>query len=135
MNEYEKLLAEFDNDITFKFRKDMPNDLPGLIIGNTVYLDPFIPFPEAITYLAEEIGHHKTLPDGVDITDQSKLVNRKLERKGREWGYRKLVPKEKIINFIAKRDQVMAYDLAEEFDLPDAYVEEVVNMYKIKGEI
>lgn len=133
MNDYEKLLAEFENELTFKFRNDMPDGLPAIIINKTIYINARLPYHEAITYLSEEIGHHKTLPNGIDITDTSNLTNLKLEVKGREWGYRKLVPKEKLLDFIKRREMVLEYELAEEFDLPPEYINEVVNMYKIKG--
>ena len=133
MNDFEVLLAEFENELTFKFRKDMPNGLPAIIMHKTVYINSTIPYNEAITYLVEEIGHYKTLADGMDIIDQSTSYNRRLELKGREWGYRKLVPKEKLMEYIAKRDSIMEYEIAEEFDLPDKYIHEVVKMYKVKG--
>lgn len=133
MNDYELLLSEFEKELTFKFDNNMPDGLPAIIIGKIVHINPNVPYKEAITYLAEEIGHHKTLADGIDITDQSVLFNKKLELKGREWGYRKLVPKEKLVEFIAKRDSVMEYELAEEFDLPPEFINKVVEHYRIKG--
>lgn len=133
MNDYELLLSEFEKELTFKFDNNMPDGLPAIIIGKIVHINPNVPYQEAITYLAEEIGHHKTLADGIDITDQSVLFNKKLELKGREWGYRKLVPKEKLVEFIAKRDSVMEYELAEEFDLPPEFINKVVEHYRVKG--
>lgn len=133
MNDYELLLSEFEKELTFKFDNNMPDGLPAIIIGKIVHINPNVPYKEAITYLAEEIGHHKTLADGIDITDQSVLFNKKLELKGREWGYRKLVPKEKLVEFIAKRDSVMEYELAEEFDLPPEFINKVVEHYRVKG--
>ena len=133
MNDYELLLSEYEKELTFKFDNNMPDGLPAIIIGKVVHINPNVPYQEAITYLAEEIGHHKTLAEGIDITDQSVLFNKKLELKGREWGYRKLVPKEKLVEFIAKRDSVMEYELAEEFDLPPEFINKVVEHYRVKG--
>ncbi|MGX7108320.1 ImmA/IrrE family metallo-endopeptidase [Facklamia miroungae] len=135
MNAFEKLLAEFDNELTFVFDKNIPDKLPGLICDHTVYLNNILPFDKAICVLSEEIGHYKTLPKGIDITDQSILFNRKLERKGREWGHRKLVPKEKLLEFIAKKDAVMRYELAEEFGVDEQFIEEAIDNYKRKGVI
>src|SRR5574344_3089451 len=133
MNDYELLLSEFEKELTFKYDNNMPDGLPAIIIGKIVHINPNVPYKEAITYLAEEIGHHKTLADGIDITDQSVLFNNKLELKGREWGYRKLVPKEKLLEFIAKRDSDMEYELAEEFDLPLEFINKAVEHYRVKG--
>ena len=133
MNDYELLLSEFEKELTFKFDNNMPDGLPAVIIGKIVHINPNVPYKEAITYLAEEIGHHKTLAEGIDITDQSVLFNKKLELKGREWGYRKLVPREKLMEYLSKRDTVFPYELADEFNLPVTYINEVVDHYRIKG--
>ncbi|WPC08787.1 ImmA/IrrE family metallo-endopeptidase [Globicatella sp. PHS-GS-PNBC-21-1553] len=133
MNNFEKLIAEFENELTFKFRCDMPDGLPAIIINKTIYINSKIPYDEAITYLSEEIGHYKTLANGIDITDQSILFNRKMELKGREWGYKKLVPREKLLEYINNRETVYTYDIADEFNLPVNYVNEVVMHYQRKG--
>ena len=135
MNNFEKLLAEYDKELLFKFRKDMPNGLPALLVDKTIYINPEVEFNKAIEYVAEEIGHHNTLADGVDISDYKDLNKYKLEKKGRECGYKKLVPKEKLIDFISVKEQVMPYEIAEEFGLTDDYIAEAVNMYKVKGEL
>ncbi|MGF3066611.1 ImmA/IrrE family metallo-endopeptidase [Facklamia sp. P12950] len=132
MNAFEKLLAEFDNELTFVFDKDIPDKLPGLICDKTVYLNKDLPFDKAICVLSEEIGHYKTSTPK-DITDYR--FNGKEERKARNWGYKKLVPIEKLKNFIVKKESVMPYELAEEFGITEEVAEEAVQMYRVKGEL
>ena len=91
-----------------------------------------LPFNQAISYLVEEIGHHKTLPEGTNIIDYSKLYNIKLENKGREWGYRKLIPYEKLKKFINQKDSVTVYELAETFNVTESFVEETIKLYQRK---
>lgn len=133
MNELEFLMSSFQNDLTFIFRKDMPDSLHGLMVENTIYINANLPFRESVQVLAEEIGHHKTLPQGIDITDYSNLTQRKLEIKGREWGYGRLVPVDKLNEYVSKRESVTRYELAEEFGVTDDYVQEVIETYKRKG--
>lgn len=130
MNSFEKLLAEFENELTFVFDKNIPKGLPGLICDKTIYINSDLPFDKSIATLAEEIGHYKT-SSNKDITNYK--LNRKEENKARHWGYNKLIPVDKLNDFIKNKEEVMAHEIAEEFEVPDDYVGEAINMYKQKG--
>lgn len=132
MDPLEKLMAEYDNDLTFVFKKDMPGNLHGLLVDRRIYINANLPFQESVQVLAEEIGHHETLGAG-DISDYKN--NPKLEAQGRRWGYKKLIPKDKLIDLVKHRERLSVYEIAEEFDVSNSYVEEAVNMYRLKGEI
>lgn len=132
MDPLEKLMAEYDNDLTFVFKKDMPGNLHGLLVDRRIYINANLPFQDSVQTLAEEIGHHETLAAG-DISDYKN--NPKLEAKGRRWGYSKLIPKDKLIDLVKHRERLSVYEIAEEFDVSNSYVEEAVNMYRLKGEI
>ena len=132
MNAFEKLLAEFENELTIVFDKNLPNKLPGLICDRTIYLNSSLPFDEAICVLSEEIGHYKTSTPK-DITDYNQ--NAKEERRARNWGYKKLVPLDKLKQFIIQKECVMPYELAEEFGITEEFCEEAVRMYRVKGEL
>lgn len=92
-----------------------------------------LPFDRLYSTLAEEIGHFETAPG--DIIDQSHPINRKYESLGRKWGYKKLIPYEKLKAFIESKETVHSYELAEEFEAPDDIVDEVIQMYRIEGMI
>ena len=132
MNAYEKLMSEFENELTFVFDKKIPKGLPGLICDKTIYLNSDLPFNEAISILAEEIGHYKTSTP-MDITDYRS--NGKEENKARQWGYKKLIPIDKLEKFINSKDDVQAHEIAEEFGVTDNYAVEAINMYRVKGEL
>lgn len=134
MNSLEKLMGEFDNHLTFIFDDNMPDKLQGLIVDDTVYINNNLPFDRVLSTLAEEIGHYKT---GVstDITDFTKKFNKKEEIKARKWSYKKILPYRKLENFIKNKHSVESYEIAEEFEIPEDIVEEVIDMYKTEGYI
>lgn len=127
----EQLMVEFDKELLFVFTNTLPPGLPALLVNNTVLINKDLPLDRTIALLAEEIGHHKTLPAGMDITDYSKTINMKLERAGRKWSYYKLLPPEKLIKYKSSSDPVLSYQLADEFGLPVDFVEEAINQYKL----
>lgn len=130
MNRIEQLISEYGS-LNFHFKEDMPEGLSGLISDNNVYVNIALPFDRIYSTLAEEIGHYETAPG--DIIDQSHPFNRKFESLGRKWGYKKLIPYEKLQTFIESREVIHSYELAEEFEVPDDIVDEVINMYRIEG--
>lgn len=132
MNRIEQLISEYGS-LNFHFKEDMPEGLSGLISENNVYVNNKLPFEELYATLAEEIGHYETAPG--DIIDQSQAFNRKYESLGRRWGYKKLVPLEKLQSFIESRETTHYYDLAEEFEIPHNMVNEVIQMYRVEGKI
>lgn len=134
MNSMERLMAEFDNRLTFIFDDNMPNGLHGLIVNDTVYLNSNLPFNRVVATLAEEIGHYKTgIP--TDVTDLSIRFNHKEEIKARRWSYKKILPYRNLEKFIKNKHCVESYEIAEEFEIPEDIVEEVVEMYKTQGYI
>lgn len=134
MNSLEQLMAEFDNHLTFIFDDEMPQGLHGLIVDDTIYINNSLPFERVLTTLAEEIGHYKT---GVptDIIDLSNSQNKKEEIKARKWSYKKILPYRKLEKFIKNKHSVESYEIAEEFQIPEDVVKEVVGMYKTEGYI
>lgn len=130
MNRIEALIEEYGG-LTFHFKNDMPIGLNGLISNKNIYVNAKLPFEKIYATLTEEIGHYETAH--ADIIDQSNLQNRKLELKGRKWSYKKMVPYDKLRNFIEMNEMVYPYEIAEEFGIPDDIVEEAISMYRIEG--
>ncbi len=79
--------------------------------------------------LIEEIGHLKTTSGY--IIDQSKIENRKQERKARAWGYERLVGIIDLINAY-KYGVRNRFELAEYLDVTEEYIEDVIKYYKEK---
>lgn len=79
--------------------------------------------------LAEELGHYYT-SSGI-ILDQKSLMNRKQEKRARNWAYEKLVPLTKIVQ--AHRVGIRnRFELAEYLDITESFLDAAINRYKEK---
>jgi len=126
---YEKLLIEADNEGLKIYEKDIGN-LKGLYVDGNIALSPTIEtFSEKACVLAEELGHHYTTCG--DILDQSKVENRKQERRARGWAYERLVNLERLIA-ASKQGIRNRYELAEFLGVSERFVEEAIQYYKDK---
>lgn len=134
MDRIEKLISEFEDRLHFVFRKDMPDNLGGLIINNTIYLNDNLSKDQAYAILAEEIGHYQTSSDK-DISNYMKMQNRKEEVKARKWGYKRLISSDDLVKFKTSQDPIYSYEIAEELHLPQTFVEETITMYKNEGKL
>lgn len=134
MDRIEKLISEFEDKLHFVFRKDMPDNLGGLIINNTIYLNDNLSKDQAYAILAEEIGHYQTSSDK-DISDYMTMQNRKEEVKARKWGYKRLISSDDLVKYKKSQDPIYSYEIAEELHLPQAFVEETITMYKKEGKL
>ncbi len=134
MDRIEKLISEFEDKLHFVFRKDMPDNLGGLIINNTIYLNDNLSKDQAYAILAEEIGHYQTSSDK-DISDYASLQNRKEEAKARKWSYKRLISSEELVKFKRSQDPICSYEIAEELHLPQDIVEETIAMYRSEGDL
>lgn len=133
MNAYEKLLS-INDDIVIDDLADLPNDYKGYSIefnSNKVILisKKIKTIKEKRCILVEEIGHLETTFG--DITNQSNLVNRKLEIKARAWGYEKLVNILDIINAY-KNGVSNRYEFAEYLGVTEEFLEDSIEHYKRK---
>jgi hypothetical protein len=84
---------------------------------------------EKACILAEELGHfHKTVGD---ITDQSKIENRKQEKLARTWAYKRLVPLSKIVQ--ASRAGISGrHELAEFLGVTEEFLQAAIDRFKQK---
>lgn len=69
--------------------------IKGLYCDRVIGINRNMTNAEKACVLAEELGHYHTSVG--DILDQNQLVNRKLERRARRWGFERLVPLNKLI--------------------------------------
>lgn len=81
---------------------------------------------EKACILAEELGHYHTTVG--DILDQSKTQNRKQERQACAWGYRRLVPLEKLVGAY-KAGTRTRYALAEYLSVTDQFLMAALGYY------
>lgn len=126
---YEALLSEAQKEhidvVEFPFR----GRLRGLYYDRVIGICRHTTNAEKACILAEELGHFHT--SAGDLLDQSKIVNRKLEKRARRWGYEKLVPLDKLIAAYRagfKTD----YELAEFLGITEAFLAAAIEHYTTK---
>lgn len=134
MNVYEKVLAFLDEKIIVDDTADLPIGTKGYYTNehkiDLILLSRYISTTaEKLCTLLEEIGHLYTTYG--DITDQSKLENRKQELKARRWAYERLV---RIPNLVQASKQGIRtkHELAEFLGVTEEFLHEALEYYKTK---
>lgn len=127
---YDKLIEEADEEGISTYENNMIGDLKGLYVSGTITINSDIDTKaEKTCVLAEELGHHYTTYG--NITDQSEIVNRKLERVARVWGYTKLINPSDLVE--AHKSGVRnRYELAEFLEVTEEFLEEALEYFKQK---
>lgn len=125
---YEKLLAEHEGEIDV-IETPLNDNLKGVYVDGVVVIDSVLDKASKVCVLAEELGHHYTTYG--NITDQSEIVNRKLERVARVWGYTKLINPSDLVE--AHKSGVRnRYELAEFLEVTEEFLEEALEYFKQK---
>lgn len=127
---YENLLLEAEKDGIRSKEKRLEYDFKGLYCNGRIIIDAELATDcEKRCILSEELGHHyKTFGD---ITDQTKLENRKQELIARRWGYEKLVGIVDLINaynYGCKN----RYEISERLNVTEEFLEEALEYYRCK---
>lgn len=126
---YDRLLKEADQHRIHTYEKRMPTRLRGLYKDGVICINRDGTSIEKACTLAEEIGHHLTTVG--DILDQSKLDNRRQERRARIWAHEKLVPLRRIVGAyhagIHNR-----HELAEWLQVTEQFLDEALQRYREK---
>lgn len=125
---YKKLL----NDLKYVEIVEVPlrGKIKGLYSDGVVGISKYIRTSnEKACILAEELGHYHTTYG--NILDQSKIENRKQERRARAWAYEKLVPLTSILeaHWTGIQNQ---YELAEFLEVTEEFLHEAITYYKSK---
>lgn len=129
---YEALKRE--SPIPVDEKAALPDDIKGIYIksrsAGIILLNKNIQTTtEKTCILAEEIGHYHTTFG--DITDQTKIANRKQERRAREWAYQRLIPLQRIVD--AYRAKVTSrYELAEYLGVTEVFLQSSIERYQDK---
>lgn len=130
MTKYEKLISEAQKQGVEIVEINLGTDKPcGKCVNNTIIINSRINTYDKYCILAEELGHyHLTFGN---ITNQSKIENRKQECIARRWGSENLVRILDIINayeFGARN----RYELAEFLGVTENFLDESIKYYKAK---
>lgn len=131
MNNYERLLEHAYNENIVVIEMPLESDAKGLCVGDTIAIDTnkLDSIAEKRCVLCEEIWHNKVTVG--DITDQSKIENRKQERYTRICAINELAPLDKIVQGLL-HDCDNIYDLAEYLEVTVQFLTEAFAYYKQK---
>ncbi|WP_313894919.1 ImmA/IrrE family metallo-endopeptidase [Psychrobacillus sp.] len=123
---YEALISQYPH-IKIKEVTNLPRGLAGLYLDNEIRIDKYRSKYEKHGILAEEFGHYETSHG--DIVDLSHIQNMKLEVIARRWGYKKIVPLDKLIECYIK-DYTTLEEVCEHLEITSNYLQTSLNYYK-----
>ena len=125
---YDNLLIEAETNGLIVKEKPL-KAYRGRIKGNKIAIKQDLNTKEKTCVLAEELGHHYTSVG--NILDQSKVENRKQERKARAWAYNLLIPLNAFVDAY-KAGVTNRYELAEFLEVPEEFLQEAIDYYSSK---
>ncbi|RED54766.1 ImmA/IrrE family metallo-endopeptidase [Cohnella lupini] len=108
---------------------ELPLKNKGLYSDNVIWINNSLITTERTCVLAEELGHYHTTSG--DILDQSRLNNRKQERRAREWAHNRLIPFQRIIDAHEARVKGR-HEIAEFLGVTEEFLQESINRYMDK---
>lgn len=125
---YEGLMIESEKHDLIIREKDLPG-YKGRIYKNRVAIRRSIPTVEKACILAEELGHYHTTTG--NILDQSKVENRKQERKARIWAYNKQIG---LLGIVKAYQQSCRnrYEVAEYLGVTEEFLDDALKAYRSK---
>ena len=125
---YEGLMIESEKHDLIIREKDLPG-YKGRIYKNRVAIRRSIPTVEKACILAEELGHYYTTTG--NILDQSKVENRKQERKARIWAYNKQIG---LLGIVKAYQQGCRnrYEVAEYLGVTEEFLDDALKAYRSK---
>lgn len=127
---YEELLRVVDKEKIELFENDYIGRLNGLYVDNTITLNAnIVTETEKKCVLAEELGHYYTSYG--DIIDQSKVENRKQERRARAYAYDKLIGVTGLINAY-KNGCKNKYEVFEYLNVSEQFLQDAIIYYSEK---
>ncbi|UXU66035.1 ImmA/IrrE family metallo-endopeptidase [Staphylococcus agnetis] len=125
---YENLLIENSN-LDVVETSSLPHFQSGLYYEGTIYIKDNMSAYKKHETLAEEIAHHK-LTYG-NILDQSKILNRKFEKKARRQAYESVISIQGIIDAYEHGVHNL-HEMSIFFEVTESFVQECIKHYKNK---
>lgn len=125
---YENLLIENSN-IDVVETSSLPLFQSGLYYEGTIYIKDNMSAYKKHETLAEEIAHHKITYG--NILDQSKILNRKFEKKARRQAYESVISIQGIIDAYEYGVHNL-HEMSLFFEVTEGFVQDTINHYKQK---
>lgn len=130
MNKYENLVEYATECGAFVLELDLGTNKPcGFCNDNILIINKNIKTSEKLAVLSEELGHYKTTVG--DITNQTKVSNRKQELQARAWGYNKSIGLTGLINAFNYGCKNKT-EIAEYLDVTEEYLNDAITYYTNK---
>jgi len=127
---YETLLNVAQTEHVKVLYLPMRENLKGLYYDQVIALNKNIETTaEKTCVLAEELGHYYTSIG--NVLDQSKIQNRKQERRARAWAFKKLVPLDKLLEAFNEGIRTR-YELAEYLEVTEKFLDDAIKFYRRK---
>ena len=126
---YDILLNEAEQLGIDIYERKMPKRIKGLYAEKTIWINRELSNIEKNCVLSEELGHHYT--SFGDILDQSKLENRKQEKRARNWAYERMIPLDKFIEAY-QAGVTNRYEFAELIGVTEDFLTESIKHYQQK---
>lgn len=124
---YENLLLQADK-LGLKVKEVNLKTKDGLCKGTRIAIDKKLTTDaQKRCVLAEEIGHYLTTVG--DITDQTKIENRKQELKARRYGFKYLIEPIDLV-YAFKRGAKNRYEMAEFLNITEEVLDEILEDFK-----
>lgn len=128
MTRYERLLIKAEKEGIKVLEIDLgTNKKCGKCINNTIIINKNLTRIEKHELLAEELGHYKT--NIGDITDQTKVENRKEELKARRKG-RKLILEPLDLVYAFRYGCNNTYEMADFFEITEKELFEIIEDFR-----
>jgi len=125
---YEDLLKEAELNGLIVKEKPL-RAYKGRIKGNRIAIKKDLSDTEKRCVLIEELGHYYTTVG--DILDQSRIENKKQERRARAWAYDRLIGITGLINAY-KHGCRNRYEIAEYLNVSEEFLEDAIKYYHEK---
>lgn len=134
MNTYEEMITEFEEELIIDDTTDIPPDIKGFYTAkgksSIILLSKNLQtVNEKVCILAEEIGHHYTTVG--DITDMSKVENRRQEEKARRWAAKRVASLKDFINAFEAGCRTRE-EFAEYISITEEFLDWALNYYHKK---
>ena len=133
MNLYEEMLAELSEDLIIDDKAILPETMKGFYTHTTnnekviLLRKDLNTSAEFACTLVEEVAHHYITAG--DITDQSKIENRKQEYKARRWAVKKLIRIEDLVE-AHKTGITSRFELADYLNVTEEFLDMALDHFK-----
>lgn len=127
---YEQLIEEAYYNGVDIYKMPMKKRIKGLYGDNVIWINENIDTTvEKTCVLAEELGHHHT--SAGDILNQSKISNRKQERRARVWAAERILALDKFIGAF-ENGCSSRFEIAEFCGVTESFLEQSLKFYREK---